>query len=64
MIKLSASVEEKVLYTAKLVGKTPATVIKNALDVYLEELEDAIDVKARKGNKSISLNELGKRLGL
>lgn len=64
MIKLTASVESKLLKVASETGKTPNTIIKNALEIYLEELEDARDIKARKGEKTISVKELGKRIGL
>lgn len=63
-ISISANREKRLKTIATEVGKTPLAIANRALDSYMEELEDYIDVMKRKGQKTITLKELGKRLGL
>jgi predicted DNA-binding protein len=64
MIKISATIESKVLRAAEATGKTPLFIIRNAVDNYLEELDDTLDIQRRKHEKTITVQELGKKLGL
>ena len=63
-IAISAAREKRIKTIAAEVGETPTAITNKALDLYLEELEDYIDVMKRKDQKTITLKELGKRLGL
>ena len=64
MIKISATVESKIMQASSITGKSPNVVLNKALEAYLEEAQDAIDVKARHHEKRTSLAEVRKELGL
>lgn len=65
-VKITTIRQVKLRAIAAKVGKTPASIANAAIDLYLEELQDYLDVQAikKKGEKSISLEQLGKELGL
>ena len=63
-ISISATREKRIKTLAAEIGETPLSITNKALDAYLEELEDHIDVMKRKGQKTITVEELGKHLGL
>lgn len=56
--------ETRLTKAAKRTGRTPTALTKAAVDLYLEELEDYYDVTKRKNERTISLAQLGKELGL
>ena len=63
-VKLPATIETRLTKAAHKTGKTPDALTKAALDLYLEELEDYFDVMKRKNERSVTLEQLEKELGL
>ena len=63
-VKLPARMETRLAKAAKRTGKTPTALTKAAVDLYLEEFEDYYDVMKRKNERTITLAQLGKELGL
>ena len=65
-VKLPARIESRLSSAAERTGKTPDALTKAALEIYLQELEDYLEVQEIKKNgmKTISLSALGKRIGL
>lgn len=48
----------------KITGKSPNVITKKALEIYVNELVDYQDVKARKSERSVSWEKVKKDLGL
>ncbi|MGA7949857.1 MAG: ribbon-helix-helix protein, CopG family [Thiobacillaceae bacterium] len=63
-IKLDPELSEAVARQARREKKTRTAVVRSAVAAYLEESADAADVAKRSREDSISLKQLGKRLGL
>jgi len=65
-VKLPARLETRLAELAARTGKSADAITQAALDLYLEELEDYLDVAEikKQGGETISLKELGKSLGL
>lgn len=65
-ISINSARQQRINTIAARMGKTPAAITNKALDLYLEELEDYLEVQEikKQGMTTIPLAELGKRLGL
>lgn len=65
-INLPEGTETHLIKLATRTGKTVDAIAQTALDLYLEELEDYLDVAEikKQGKGTIPLKELGKSLGL
>lgn len=63
-VKIPAGIESRLSKAAQRTGQTPDALTKVAVELYLEELEDYFDVMKRKNERSITLEQLGKDLGL
>jgi hypothetical protein len=63
-IKLNAELSQAVARQARREKTTRTAVVRSAVAAYLEEAADAADIAKRSREKSISLKQLGKRLGL
>ncbi len=48
----------------KITGQSPNVITKKALEIYVNELVDYQDVKARKSERSVSWEKVKKDLGL
>ncbi len=65
-VNLPERIETRLAELSARTGKTPDAITQAALDLYLEELEDYLDVAEikKQGGATVSLKELGKALGL
>ncbi|HEY8036669.1 MAG TPA: hypothetical protein VIF37_13905 [Methylobacter sp.] len=65
-INLPERIEIRLAELSARTGKTPDAITQAALDLYLEELEDYLDVAEikKQGRETAPLKELGKSLGL
>jgi len=65
-VNLPENIETRLAELSARTGKTPDAITQAALDLYLEEFEDYLDVAEikKQGKKTVSLKELGKALGL
>lgn len=63
-VKLSSRIETRLSRAAQRTGKTPDALTKAAIELYLEELEDYFDVMKRKKERSVTLVQMEKELGL
>jgi len=65
-VNLPERIETRLAELSARTGKTPDAITQAALDLYLEELEDYLDVTEikKQGGETVSLKELGKALGL
>lgn len=65
-VNLPERTETRLAELSARTGKTPDAITQAALDLYLEELEDYLDVNEikKQGGETVSLKELGKALGL
>jgi len=63
-VKLSSRIEPRLSKAAQRTGKTPDALTKAAIELYLEELEDYFDVMKRKKERSVTLVQMEKELGL
>ncbi|PPK72797.1 hypothetical protein B0F88_103235 [Methylobacter tundripaludum] len=65
-VNLPERIETRLVELSARTGKSPDAITQTALDLYLEELEDCLDVVEikKQGGETVSLNELGKALGL
>lgn len=65
-VNLPERIETRLVELSARTGKSPDAITQAALDLYLEELEDYLDVAEikKQGGETVSLKELGKALGL
>lgn len=65
-VNLPETIETRLAELSARTGKTPDAITQAALDLYLEELEDVLDVAEikKQSGETVSLKELGKALGL
>jgi metal-responsive CopG/Arc/MetJ family transcriptional regulator len=63
-VKLDAELSKEIARQAKREKISRTAVVRTAVTVYLEEAADAADVAKRKHEGVISLQQLGKHLGL
>ncbi|MCK9635126.1 MAG: hypothetical protein M0R41_02460 [Methylobacter tundripaludum] len=65
-VNLPERIETRLVELSARTGKSPDAITQAALDLYLEELEDCLDVAEIKKQvgETVSLKELGKALGL
>jgi len=63
-IKLTPTQKARITRASKATGKTPQAITRAAVNLYLEELEDYMDVMKRKNERTITHEQLGKELGL
>ena len=65
-VNLPQTIETRLAELSARTGKTPDAITQAALDLYLEELEDVLDVAEikKQSSETVSLKELGKALGL
>lgn len=63
-VKLDAELSKGIARVAKREKTSRTAVVRTAVALYLEEEADATDVAKRKNESVISLQQLGKRLGL
>jgi predicted DNA-binding protein len=63
-VKLPSRIETRLAKAAQRTGKTPDALTMAAVELYLEELEDYFDVMKRKNERSVTLAQLEKELGL
>lgn len=65
-VNLPERIETRLVELSARTGKSPDAITQAALDLYLEELEDCLNVAEikKQGGETVSLKELGKALSL